>query len=81
MAYEAQQRSNAQSVLRLLALGLNPQTGLPLPPEEIVHSADVIRALMLAIESLEASGRRTGGTHGERFVERASHGNKCKMNS
>ena len=57
MAYEAQQRTNAQSVLRLLAMGLNPQTEQPLPPQDIVHRADVIRALMVAIESLGPTGQ------------------------
>lgn len=65
MVYEAQQRMNARSTLRLLAMGLNPHTEDPLPPQDIVHRADVIRALMVAIESLEPTSQAAANNRSE----------------
>lgn len=50
--------SKATAVLTALASGVNPQTGEVFPPESVYQSAEVVRALYVAIRALEPSLRR-----------------------
>lgn len=41
------------SIVRALADGLDPHSGLPLPKEGVLQDADVVRALHVAVSALE----------------------------
>lgn len=43
--------------LRKLAQGVDPRSGLTLPEQDACQAPEVIRALFLAIQALEAQGR------------------------
>jgi len=50
--------SRAKEILQRLADGRDPATGEQLPPNNPYQQADTVRALYLALETLEKGGRR-----------------------
>ncbi len=63
---EGKHRIQALLIIEKLAAGYDPQSGEALGPEHILHRPEVIRALVLALHSLES---RTSGPG--RSAERA----------
>ena len=55
------QHTDARTILKSLIEGRNPSSGVPLPSECVVHSSDVLRALLHgvgAIDTVDARAKR-----------------------
>jgi len=50
---------SAIAVLRALALGRDPHTGEPLPPDNPCHRPETIRALFAGVEALQSDTKRS----------------------
>lgn len=48
----------ARRILNDLILGHHPETGNPIPADDITHNSDVIRALLIAAGALDATAAR-----------------------
>jgi hypothetical protein len=52
------EQDRAKEIIRSLADGINPQTGIEFPPDSPYQQADTVRALHMALESLQGGQAR-----------------------
>ena len=52
------QNTDARSVLKTLIEGKKPGSGEPLPPDCVIHRADVLRALLTGLSAIDLTSAR-----------------------